>query len=69
VRTRAGDAYKPASIRNHERALRLHILPVIGARKLADVRRVDVQDLVDGLVANGYERVTVQCAILPLRAI
>jgi integrase len=69
IRTRTGHAYKPASIRNYERALRLHVLPVIGGRKLADVRRVDVQDLVDGLVAQGYGAVTVQCAILPLRAI
>src|SRR5262245_46758483 len=47
IRTRDGRAYKPASIRNYERTLRLHVLPVLGARKLSDVRKVDVQDLVD----------------------
>ena len=69
IRTRDGRAYKPASIRNYERTLRLHALPRLGARKVADVRRSDVQDLVDHLVAQGLEPTTVQCAILPLRAI
>jgi integrase len=69
VRTRDGRAYKAASLRNYERTLRLHVLPVLGTRKVADVRKADVQDLVDGLVAQGLAAVTVQCAILPLRAI
>jgi integrase len=69
VRTRAGRAYKAASIRNYERTLRLHVLPALGRRKVADVRKIDVQDLVDGLVAQNLQPVTVQCAILPLRAI
>ena len=69
IRTRAGRAYKPASIRNYERTLRLHVLPVLGTCKLSDVRKVDVQDLVDQLVAQGFEPTTVQCAVLPLRAI
>ena len=69
VRTRTGKPYKAASIRNYERTLRLHVLPVLGARKVADVRKADVQDLVDGLVAQDLAPVTVQCAILPLRAI
>jgi site-specific recombinase XerC len=64
-----GGAYKAASIRNYERTLRLHVLPTLGRRKLAEVRRVDVQDLIDRLVAKGLEPITVQCEILPLRAI
>src|SRR4051812_47279489 len=51
IRTRTGRAYKGGSIRNYERTLRLHVLPVLGSRKLGNVRRVDVQDLVDELVA------------------
>jgi integrase len=69
VRTRTGRAYKAASIRNYERTLRLHVLPVLGGRKVADVRKSDVQDLVDELVSQNLAPVTVQCAILPLRAI
>jgi len=61
VRTRSGKTYKAASIRNYERTLRLHVLPVIGDRKAIDVRKVDVQDLVDRLVAQGLQPVTVQC--------
>ena len=45
------------------------MLPVIGRRKVAELRKVEVQDVIDGLVARGLHPVTVQCAILPLRAI
>src|SRR4051794_31716997 len=39
IRTRDGKAYKAASIRNYERTLRLHVLPVLGKRKVAEVRK------------------------------
>jgi integrase len=45
------------------------VLPVLGARKVSDVRNVDVQDLIESLVAAKLKPTTVQCAILPLRAI
>jgi integrase len=69
VRTRDGKAYKPGSIRNYERTLRLYVLPALGPHRLADVRRVDAQDVVDDVLGKGLEPTTVQAAILPLRAL
>jgi integrase len=68
VRNRSGDPYKPSAIRAYEQSLRLRIYPAIGAARFSDVRLVDLQDLVDKLVASGLSASTVQCALLPLRA-
>lgn len=69
VTTRSGDRFKPAAIRSYERAMRLRVLPALGVRRLADVRLVDVQELVDRLVAEGHSASTVQMSIVPLKAI
>ena len=69
IRTRSGDEYKPGAIRGYEQALRLRVLPDLGHRKLAEITRVDLQDLVDALVAADWSPSTVVVAITPLRAI
>ena len=45
VRTKSGDLYKPSAIRSYERALRDRVLPELGAKRLGDVQRRDVQQL------------------------
>ena len=69
VRTRSGDTYKPSAIRSYDAALRLHILPEIGALKLAEVQRRDVQRLADELLATGRDPSTIRNALMPLRVI
>ncbi len=72
IRTRSGDPYKPSAIRSYEAALRLRVLPALGHRKLTDVTRHDLQDLVDALLAQDdpkLEPSTIAGALLPLRAI
>jgi integrase len=69
ITNQSGDRYKPAAVRGYERSLRLRVLPELGASRLADIRRVDVQELVDGLRAQGLSPSTVACTLLPLRAI
>lgn len=69
IRNRKGEPYKPSAIRSYERALRLRILPALGRRKLSDVRRADVQDFVDGLIAAGLDGSTVRNTLDPLRVI
>ncbi len=69
IRTRSGDPYKPSAIRAYDDHLERRVLPALGSRRLADVRRCDVQDLVDQLVAAKLAPSTVKGAILPLRAI
>lgn len=69
VRNRSGDLYKPSALRGYEQALRDYILPGLGARRLNELRRGDVQRLADELVAAGHSASTVRNAFLPLRAI
>jgi integrase len=69
VRNRSGDLYKPSAIRSYADALRLHVLPRLGARKLADVHRRDVQRLADELLAAGRDPSTIRNALIPLRVI
>jgi integrase len=69
VRNRSGDVYKPASLRSYERAMRLRLLPEFGSVRLADLRRADIQEFADGLLADGLDPSTIQVTLLPLRAI
>ena len=69
VRNRSGDVYKPAAIRDYEKALRLRVLPDYGTSRLADIRHRDLHALVDKLVQQGHSASTVHGTITPLRAI
>ena len=69
VRTRSGEAYKPSALRSYAHALATKLLPVLGQKRLSELERNDVQDLVDRLVAQGSAPSTVRNAVLPLRAI
>jgi integrase len=66
-RNRSGQVYKPSVLRSYKSDLRLHIYPDLGAAKLSDLRRRDVQDLVDRLVGEGFSGSKVRNAIMPLR--
>jgi integrase len=68
VTNRSGDRYKPSAIRAYRQSLRLRILDELGERQFAQVTRGDLQRLVDQLVALGLAPSTVQCSLLPLRA-
>jgi integrase len=69
VRTRSGDVYKPSAMRAYDEALRVHILPAVGALRLADVKRKHVQDIADRLHGAGKNPSTIRNAIMPLRVI
>jgi integrase len=69
VRTASGDPYKPSAVRSYQSALRLHLLPDLGHHKLSEVRRADVQDVADRMLARGLDPSTISNAIMPLRAI
>ncbi len=69
IRPRSGDPYKPGAIRAYETSLRLRILPAFGHMRLGEVTRVDLQDLVDRLLAEGLNPSTISTTLLPLRAI
>lgn len=69
VRARGGRPFRGAVIDAYERALRLHVLPDLGARRLADVRRRDVQGLVDRLSRDGLAPSTIRNVLDPLRVV
>ena len=69
VRTRSGDVYKPSALRTYGQALRKHLLPRLGHRRLSSLSRQEIQELVDDLVAAGAAASTTRNAVLPLRAI
>jgi integrase len=69
IQTRSGDRYKPAAIRSYEASLRLRVLPKLGEESLADIRRADLQELVEELVGAGVAPNTIEATFIPLRAI
>jgi integrase len=69
VRTKSGDPYKPSALRSYEQAMRDRVLPDLGGARLSEIRRIDVQDLVDRLLAEGLDPSTIRNAVAPLRVV
>jgi integrase len=69
VRNRSGDVYKPSVVRGYEQALRLRVLPELGATQLSKIRRAELQALVDRLLVAGHNPSTIRNTLLPVRAI
>jgi len=69
IRTKGGERYKPSVVREYERSLRLHILPMFGGAKLSKLQRRDVQRLVDELLESGADPSTIRNALKPLQVI
>lgn len=69
VRDRSGNVYKPGTLREYARSLRLRILPEFGAVRLSELRRPDLQAFADRLLATGVSPSTTANALNPLQAI
>lgn len=69
VRDRSGGVYKPSTLRGYQRALDRRVLPDFGAVRLSELRRVDVQGLVDRLLGEGFSPTTIRNTLCPLQAI
>jgi integrase len=69
ARARGGDPYKPRLISDYRRALERWIYPAFGSAKLPDLRRRQIQALIDQMVAKGYDGSTIRNAIKPLQVI
>lgn len=63
IRKRNGERYKPAVLREYDRAMRLRVLPELGAKRASDIEREHLLtlkerllggDLTDGTVANTF---------------
>jgi integrase len=69
VLSRKGRPYAPSVVRGYESGLRLHVLPRLGPMRLSEIRRSDVQRLVDVLHAGGFAASAVRNNLDPLRRI
>jgi integrase len=69
ILNRSGEPYKPGVLRTYEIDLRLRVIPQLGAIRLSDLRRADVQAFADRLVGDGCSPSKVHSACMPLRAI
>jgi integrase len=69
VRNAAEEAYKPSVVRTYEIGMRLHVLPRLGSAKLVDIRRRDLQRIVDEMLAAGYSASAARNALLPIRCL
>lgn len=68
-RPKGRERYKPNTIRSYERALRVHIAPsAVAGIKVVDVRRRDLQALVDDLLAAELSAGTVGNVLNPIQA-
>jgi integrase len=76
VLSRSGDQYKPSVVRSYEHALRLHIYPDLGGRRLGDVTTGELQALAERLrlkrdpqTGRTLDTSTVRNAFVPLRVL
>ncbi len=69
VRNRSGKAYKPSAVAGYRRSLVNEILPDLGTHPLQQIRREDMQEFVDRLLAKGLDPSTVRNHLMPLRVI
>jgi integrase len=66
---RSGKQYKPATCRSYRRAADRRLRPELGRFKLGELRRRDVQDIVDRLRASGTAASTIHNTLDPLRTV
>ena len=69
IRNRSGDRYKPSALRGYEQALRLRLLPPLGAHKLSDIGRADLQRLVARWQEAGLSPSSIRNTVNALRTI
>lgn len=69
VLTRSRERYKPSTLRSYRQAMRDAILPEFGAVRLDQLRRADLQRLVERQTRRGKGASTVRNLLMPLRAV
>jgi integrase len=69
ILTRGGAPFKPSVIRGYEADLKHHVYDDLGALRLSELRRSDIQALVDRLVKDGKSASKIHNIVMPLRTI
>ena len=62
-------SYKPSVLREYRRVLHNDVLDDLGQHRLSDIRRADLQALVDRLAGEGKSGSTVRNVLMPLRCL
>jgi integrase len=69
VRPKQRERYKPSTIRSYDQSLRRYIgSSELGSMRVTEIRRLDVQDFVDQLLADGRDPSTVNNVLNPIQA-
>lgn len=69
LRDRSGHVYKPGTLREYGRVLRLRVLPEFGSVRVSEVARGDLQGFVDKMLAEGLSPSTIRNTLNPVQAI
>jgi integrase len=69
ILTKGGDTYKPSVIRSYRDSLGKHVVPEIGGHRISELRRADVQALVERMNAQGSSASTTRNAVCALRVV
>ena len=69
IQNRSRQAYRPSTLRGYKRALNDRLYPRMGATRLAEMRRGQLNQLVGELQAAGLSASTIRNVVMPLRAI
>ena len=69
VLTRSGVPYKPGVLREYRRTLKTFVLDDLGSQRLSDIRRGDLQALIDRLLGEGRSGSTIRNVLMPIRVI
>jgi integrase len=69
VLDRSGRRYRPATIRSYREAADRYLKPALGRYRLGEVRRADVQRLIDRMHADGLAGSTIRNKLDPLRVV
>ena len=69
VLNRSGHPYKPSAVRGYKYDLHEYVLPDLGGLRLSDVRRADLQALVDRLVGQGLSGSKVRNIVISARVV
>jgi integrase len=67
-RNRSGDPYKPSAIRGYRHTLERRVIPVLGDRRVREVKPEHVHRWIEGLVRADLAPATIDSALTPLRA-
>ena len=69
ILNRSNEPYKPSALREYERNLNNYVLPALGAHRLSELRRGDLQRFVDRLRGEGLSGSKVRNIIIAVRVL